>query len=478
MLCRRVRGCSVWATLAFAGVLLAGCVLPPDDPPRVQAIAVGSLGLGAVASPQAGEGWWRVYGDPQLDRLMAAALAGNPTLDQALARLRLARAGSAGSRAGLFPRVDLDAAETRQRFSAVDVYPPPYAGELGWRGSITGDLNWTLDLWGRQAALIAKAEADARASALGLAAARVALAGATVQAYLALARAWDAGDLALQTEQRRQHILEITGERVASGLDTDVERRRADGAVAEARVAREAVEADKARAVHQLAALAGLGAGGYGGIGRPALKPGAALMLPAALPTDLLARRPDVQAALAAITAATAGREAAEASFYPDIDLTGFAGFSSIGLANLLRASAGSVGAGPAIHLPLFDAGTLAARYRGATADLDAAVAGYNDAVLGAVLEVADQLSDLAALGKEQDHQARRLEDADAAFKLAEARYWGGLTGYVSVLDAETELLAARRQSIDLATAGEVARVKLLTAVGGSFDPAAKEPSP
>ncbi len=465
-------------TMAVAAVFLTACVLPPDDPPRARVLTASQLGLGTAPAPAAGQRWWQACRDPQLDRLMDQALAGNPTLDQAQARLRLAQAETAGADAGLFPHANLNAAANRQRFSAEDVYPPPFAGNVYWQGSVRGDLSWNLDLWGRQAALIAKAESGARAAALDLAAARLALTGAVAQTYLDLAHAWAIEALAVQTERQRQRILEITTQRVTSGLDTEVERRQADGAVAEARVVRDAAQADKARAVHQLAALAGAGANAYAQITRPAIKDDTVLPLPTSLPVDLMARRPDVLAARAFVDAATAGREAATAAFYPDVNLVAFAGVSAIGLVNLVQGSALTAGAGPAIHLPLFDAGTLAAQFHGATAELDAAVAGYDRTVLGAVREVADQLSDLTALAAERSHQQRQLDDAETAFKLAEARYRAGLTGYLSALNAETQLLAARRQHLDLVTAQVVARVKLLIAAGGSFDPAAKEPNP
>jgi NodT family efflux transporter outer membrane factor (OMF) lipoprotein len=466
------------AAFGAAALLLAGCVLPPDDPPQQAMLSAERQGLSATPVPVVVEAWWQAYGDAQLNRLMTQALSGNPSLALALARLRLAQSARAGADAGLLPHVTLDATETRQRFSANDVYPPPLAGNTYWQGGLKGDLSWNLDFWGRQAALVAQAEAQSQAAGLDVAAARLALIGGVAQAYLDLAHAYAVADLAVRTEAQRQHILELTTQRVASGLDTEVERRQADGAVAEARVVREAAENDKARAVHQLAALAGAGADAYPQIRRPSLKADSVLPLPAALPADLLARRPDLVAARARVDAALAGRRAADAAFYPDVDLVAFAGLSAIGLVPLFQGSSLTAGAGPALHLPLFDAGTLAAQFRGATAGLDAAVADYNRLVLQAVQDVADRLSEIAALKQERGHQRRQLEDAEAAFRLAEARYGAGLAGYLSVLNAETQLLSARRQDIDLATAEVFAKIRLLLAAGGSFTPAVREIKP
>ena len=104
----------------------------------------------------------------------------------------------------------------------------------------------------------------------------------------------------------------------------------------------------------------------------PAPNLDSALPLPAALPADLLARRPDILAAQARVEAAAKGREAAHADFYPNINLAALAGFQAIGLSNLLTGNSFTYGAGPAIHLPIFDAGKIRAHYAGATADLDA----------------------------------------------------------------------------------------------------------
>jgi NodT family efflux transporter outer membrane factor (OMF) lipoprotein len=473
----RNRATLTLATLSLAVLSLTACLTPPDDPPREHPAAAAGLGLSAQPAPAVADRWWRAYGDAQFDRLVEQALASNPTLAEAIARLRGAQAATASLRSDLLPHVGLDGQEVRQRFSANDVYPPPFAGNVYWQGSIKTDLSWNLDFWGRQADLIAAAGDRARAAGLDLASARLALIGALAQAYLDLSHAHAVSDLASQTEAQRQGILEITSQRVASGLDTQVERRQADGAVAEARVAREAAENDKARAIHQLVALTGAGAAAYGQIVRPTLKAEAVLPLPTALPADLLARRPDLVAARQRIEAALSGRSAAAAAFYPDINLMAFTGFSAIGLANLALGSSLIAGAGPAIHLPLFDAGALAAAYRGATADLDAAVAVYNQKVQQALQETADRLSEITALGHEREHEQRQLDDAEAAFGLAEARYRAGLAGYLSVLNAETQLLTARRQHIDIVTAQVMARIRLLLAVGGSFDPALTEPA-
>jgi outer membrane protein TolC len=120
--------------------------------------------------------------------------------------------------------------------------------------------------------------------------------------------------------------------------------------------------------------------------------------LPEALPADLLGRRADISAARWRIEAATRDVDAARAQFYPNINITAFVGLSSVGLDRVLRSGSEQYGAGPAIHLPIFDAGRLRANLRGKASDLDLAIESYNGTVVDAVHDVADQLGSLQSL--------------------------------------------------------------------------------
>src|SRR5580698_8947582 len=373
----------------------SGCITPPKVGVQ-QPIASDSLGL---SPPTATAGvpvrnWWTGFNDPQFDHLMQLTLAQNPSLAQAMARVREAQSLADVARSGLLPALDFNGHETRERLSGHDPIPKPYPGTTQWQGSVGVNLSWNIDFWGRQAALLNEARAQATAVALNVASARLALSGAVAQTYIDLYRNNALADVAEQSAAQRQRILEITRTRVGSGLDTNVELREASGAVPEAQVqwlqARAAAELD----THQLATLSGRGAVAYVQVRRPTLDPAAILPLPAALPADLLGHRPDVLAARSRIEAARAGRAAAKAAFYPDINLAALAGTSSIGVfSNLFQGAARTYGAGPAIHLPLFDAGRLRAQYRGSTAEIDDAVSAYNESVLQAVRQTSDQLT-------------------------------------------------------------------------------------
>ena len=451
---------------------LQACITAPKLDPPQQTIGSERLGLAAqVSTPIAVQNWWSAFNDPQLDRLMQQALADNPNLVQAMARVREAQSLADVAQSGLAPSLSFNAQETRQRFSGHDVIPPPYAGTKRWQGREGLNLSWDIDFWGRQDSLLKQARSRTTAAALDLASARLALSGAVARAYIDLYRNDQLADVAQRTEAQRERILEITRRRVQSGLDTNVELREASGAVPEAHVELLQAQAAAALDTHQLAALSGQGAVIYAQVRRPTLDPDAILPLPEALPADLLGRRPDVLAARDRIEAGRAGQAAAKAAFYPDINLAAFASTSAVGFDNLFHGSSGAYGAGPAIHLPLFDAGRLRAEYRGAAAEIDDAVSAYNQSVLQAVRETSDQLSLIEALNAQILLQERSLDDAEAAYHLAEERYQAGLSSYLTVLNTESAVLSARREHVALVSGGAIARVSLLLAVGGSFDP-------
>jgi outer membrane protein TolC len=203
-----------------------------------------------------------------------------------------------------------------------------------------------------------------------------------------------------------------------------------------------------------------------------------ALPLPENLPADLLSRRPDILAAHMRVRSAIYGRDAAHSDFYPNIDLIAALGFQAIGIGNLFSSDALTAGVGPAIHLPVFDAGRIRAEYARATADLDAAVADYNGTVVRAVRQAADALTEVSSLVDQRRQQTLALDSANRAFELAKERYRLGLSGQIPMLTAEATLLEARRQMAALVAEATNQRVALLLAAGGGYNPAAADSSP
>jgi NodT family efflux transporter outer membrane factor (OMF) lipoprotein len=457
----------------LSALLLTACVATPPTTPQVTEVKQDQLGLDGATAPQVGQDWWKAFGDPQVEKLAAQVLSGNPTLAGALARMRAAQAELAVNQAEDLPQVTLDGSEQRTLFSKNYIIPPPFGGSWRWFGSLTTNLSWNLDFWGKQAALIAQARNSAQAAALDADAAHLALSGAFAQAYINLLLNYQYGDIADATVREREEILKISQGRFEAGLENG-------SAVAQARSLLSIAKADQLRYaaaremdVHAIAALSGQGAGAYAGITRPTPNLDVALPLPERLPADLLARRPDILAARARVEAAVEGRKAAHADFYPDINLAAMVGFQAIGMSSLFTGDSFTLGVGPAIHLPIFDAGKLKAQYAKSTADLDDSVAGYNGAVLNAIKQTADAMTQVKSLAAQRGQQDDAVREAQRAFKIAEDRYRSGLSTQLPMLTAESTLLQARQGQAGVTAAAAQQRITLLLTVGGTYDAAA-----
>ncbi len=452
--------------LALAALLPLAACAAPETRPAVTPVAAPALGLTGPAVPVAAD-WWRAMGDPQLDRLVGEAFAGNPSLDVAIARVEQARAILSTRRADDGPDATFDAQGQVARLSGRYTIPPPFGGSTRFVGTAIGNLNWNLDLFGRQKAAIAGARASAQAAVLDLAAARLAIAGAVASTYLDLARAEAQAGIARQTIATRGDSLRLVNVRVRNRLASQLEVQAASTLLAQAQQAEVRAIAAQALARNALAALAGRGVDYPATIRPTTIRLDTALTLPAVIPADLLARRADIAAAQARIAAAEAGRQVARRAFYPNVNLAAMAGLQAIGIGNLLSLDAGTAGAGPAISLPLFDNGRRRADLAGATAALDLAIADYNDRVVGAVREAADAIARIGALSADRARQRQVVTGLAETNRLNAVRVASGLDSKLSLVDTDVRALDAAQADVDLAADAAQARVQLMLALGG-----------
>ena len=191
--------------------------------------------------------------------------------------------------------------------------------------------------------------------------------------------------------------------------------------------------------------------------------------MPEVGPADPVGRRADIVAARWRVEAASGDVRSARAQFYPNINLTAFLGLSSIGLDRLARAGSEQFGVGPAIRLPIFDSGRLRAGLRGRTSDLDAAVETYNGVLVDAIHDVADQIVSVRAVERQQRQQAEAQKSAEAAYDVATQRFRAGLGTYLTVLNAETNVITQRRLTTDLTARALDAQVLLVRSLGGGY---------
>jgi NodT family efflux transporter outer membrane factor (OMF) lipoprotein len=415
------------------------------------------------------DAWWHGYGDPQLDALIEEALRGSPSLQTAEARLRAAQGQAIAAHATRLPTVALDGSVVRQRFPVNGLYPPPYGGSYFTQGQVTLDFSYDIDFWGRNRALAQAANSGVEAAQADRAAARLALAVAVVRAYIQLDLSYALMDVANDSLKQQLSILDLTQQRVSAGLENTARVKQSEGEVALTRAGVEATQADIDLARNQIADLVAAGPDRGQQLGRPQLKAPAGLALPSVLPADLLGRRPDIAAARAEVESATHGVKAAEADFYPNVNLTAFAGFQSLGLAQLFDASDRVVGGGPALSLPLFNRGALEGALYGRQAQVDMSVAQYNQTLLDAVREVADVVANWRATDHETSQQETALDDAQRSYDLTSERYRAGLDNFLSVLSSQNQVLVAQALRAELQARRLSFSVELVRVLGGGY---------
>lgn len=464
------------AAVAGLGALVAGCSHQAIQP-KLAAVDAQALGLNASepkpVSVQLPE-WWRACGDAQLDALIAQALADSPTIQVALTRLQRAQAQEMLSSGADKPQLQLTGKTDRQRFTEHGLYPPPVAGSTLTTGTLQLEGTWELDLFGKQRAEIEASLGARRASEADVQAARLLLSSQVARQYVQVGRLQAQREVALRTLAQREEVLALIRQRVEAGLDTNVELRQGQGAVPDTRQQIAAIDEQISLARHALAVLAGRAPKSLDDL-NVSLERLSTPDVPRSLPLDLLARRADVMAARWRVESTRGMSDAARATFYPNIDLTSYAGYNAIGLSQVLQASSLQWGLLPAIHLPIFDGdrrlGNLSAR----VADQDAAVATYNQAVLQAMQESVDQLDSVRAVARQQGEQQAAQSHIESAHDLAMQRYRAGLGAYLTVLSAESAVLAQRRQAVDLKARALDTRFALIRAVGGGWPAASAQ---
>jgi len=457
---------------AAVGALALGACAPMGarlaPPPRLEAAQLAGVD-GASAPPALADRWWESFRDPQLDALVDEALAHSPTLAGARARLDSANALARAARAGRLPSTDVSAIVERERLSAKGLYPPPYGGATVNLGQVGLDFSYEIDLFGRVGAQVASSEAAVAAAGSDLAAARLGLAAAVARTYLKLARSDALAATLEDAAARRRDLLALTEQRRGAGLDTEFEVEQARAALASADTELAQAAEERTLLANELAALVGAGPGRGAALERPKFALPALPALPAALPAALVGRRPDVAAERARVEGARADVRAAQADFYPNVNLAAFAGFQSIELGSLVGSGTRAWSAGPALTLPLFFTSKLQGALGARDAAYAAAVARYNEAVLDAFHEVADAVASLRYLDTEQAASSRAVAALQHAYELARVRYRAGLTNYLTVLIAEENLLAQRRVEVDLDARRADLAVALFRALGGGF---------
>lgn len=469
-----------WVALAAMGLALSACSTHGDIQGRLSALESGKLGLQQAtlaevdAAPQA---WWTGYGDRQLASLIERALADNPSIQVAQTRWQRVQAQAVAVQGEHEAKLQASGEIDRQHFTAHGLYPYPVAGASLTSGTAQLAGSWELDLFGRQRAEIDSSIGQAKAASADLHAARLLLSTQVARTYVQLGRLQSQRAVAQRTLSQREEMLALVKQRVQAGLDTKVELKQADGALPETRVQLEALDEQIALTRHALAVLTGQAPNALDGL-TVTLDALPVQQAPDNVPADLLARRADVMAARWRVESSGFEVDAARALFYPNVNLTSYAGYNAIGLENLFKPASWQWGLMPAVHLPLFDGQQRRANLMGKVAEQDAAIATYNQAVLQAAQDVTDLLASGQSLTRQQREQQAARASIETAYDLAMQRYRAGMGTYLIVLNAESSVLNQRRLAIDLQARVLDSQFALYRALGGSLQTTAASPAP
>jgi multidrug efflux system outer membrane protein len=465
--------------------LLAACAVGPNyqrpevatpaafkeaAPPTAQANGTWKLAQpsDAVARGQ----WWTIFGDAKLDALEDEALAANPDLKAAAARVQESRALVASARSAWFPQVGAGFGPTRERASPASQFLPqnaPGPQTTLWRAQTT--VSYEADLFGRVSSNVAAVRADSEQSEALFRSVQLALQADVASNYFALRELDTEQDLYRRTIALREDGLKLVERRFNEGEVSELDVSQAKNLLASARAEAAGVARQRAASEHSLAILLGKPPADFS-LPETPLSP-VTVRVPPGLPSALLERRPDIAAAERAMQAANARVGLAKSAYFPQLDITGAFGFESASLGDLFMWSSRAFLLGPfagtALTVPLFDGGQRKAGVDKARAQYDESVAQYRSQVLVAFREVEDNLSDLRLLDDQIRAQNDAVEASKRASHLSGTQYREGEVSYLDVLDSERSVLDAQRQASQLTGAQAVATVDLIRALGGGW---------
>ena len=413
--------------------------------------------------------WWTLFRDPKLVELVQVALENNRDLLIAAARVEEYRALLGVSESRLWPEVNAAASAGRARNSRNSL-PGGLLGDPVDQYRVGAEVFFEVDLFGR----LRRSNEAARAQLLATEEARVALTislvASVAEAYMRLRDLDQRFEISGRTRNARAESLEIISARYDKGTVPllDVNQAEIELAVAEGSVS--AAERAMIQTENALSILLGQNPG--------PIERGVALSdqvlppsVPAGLPSELLQRRPDVRVAEAELAAQTARIGVAEAARWPSLSLTGALGLESSELSGLSNSGSEYWGVGAGLFAPLFNAGRNARQVEAEEARTEQLMQAYLQTVQSAFKEVEDSLVAVRTYRTEYDARERQVTAARSAAMLSRARYDGGVTSYLEVLDTERSLFGSELAQSEALASYTIAIIRLYKALGGGWSP-------
>ncbi|HEY6451817.1 MAG TPA: efflux transporter outer membrane subunit [Steroidobacteraceae bacterium] len=434
------------------------------------ASTAGAAQAGTGAQPPAARdvGWRDFFADPNLQRLIAAALSNNRDLRVAVLDIERARAQYRVARASELPAINASGSLTREKLPPAETFTPEsFTGSVYQAG--VGISAYELDLFGRVRSLSHAALQQYLAQEEARRSAQLSLIAEVANAYLTLASDRDLQRLAQQTLQSQEASYALAQKTHQAGTTSGLDLAQAQTTVEQSRSDAARYEGNVAQDIDALTLLVGAPVD-------PSWLPQAfdvhtmgLTALPAGVPSDTLLRRPDVLEAEHTLRAANGNIGAARAAFFPEITLTGEIGSASLQLSGLFKGGSGAWSFMPQVTLPIFHGGELRGNLAVAHADQQIALAQYEKAIESGFREVADALALTATLNRERTAQEALVGATNRAYDLSQQRYKAGRDSYLTVLDSQRSNYAAEQGLIATRLAEQSNRVALYQALGGGW---------
>ena len=446
--------------------LIAGCTLGPAyRRPDVEVPAAWHEappgGAAAAAPPRAD--WWHGFGSPELDRYIAEARNANIDLAAALARVREADAVARVAGAALLPTVDASAGSFSERVqSTSSSYANFHQVTVGVGAS------YMIDFWGKSRAAREAAVATATASRRDRVTVELTVMTGVATTFFQTVELQERVAVAEQNLRTADSILGGLRRQLAAGIATALDVAQQETTVATLAASVPPLQQQLRQSVDALALL----------VGRNPEKLEATsttladLTLPAidaGLPSDLMARRPDIAEAESMLVAANANIRVARAAFFPQIELTASGGFASTALSSLLDPGSRVFDVGANLAQPIFHGGALAGQLDYARARYDELLAAYRKAILSAFGNVEDALVAVQRTGEQVERQQDAVAKARRAHEFAQTQLRSGTVNILTVLSTETALFTAQDVLVQARFAHLQALVSLYGALGGGW---------
>lgn len=458
-------------------LVLSGCMVGPDyHRPETAVPSRYSTPLATPTNAPAASlsEWWRLFHDPELDRLIVQAAVENHDVRLAQARIREARAQAGVARSFLLPSVDANGTYARQRLSE---HAPAGLLARGAGQSLEQnyfnagfDMNWELDVFGGNRRALQAAQADLAATEEASRGVLITVLGEVGLNYLDLRGLQKQLAVAHDNLHLQEQTLALTRDQFRSGMASELDTARAEAQAANTRSQIPLLEQDIERTIHRLSILIGKEPAELESqlISAAAIPP-AAPGIPVGLPSDLLRRRPDIRQAEEALAAATARVGVATADLFPRFYLTGTAGLESLNASDFFNAGSRFWSIGPSLRWPVFSAGRIRQNIKVQDARQEQALIQYEQTVLTSLEEVENAL---VACGKEEEHHQALVESEAAnrrAVALADERYRSGLVDFLNVLEAQRSLLLVQDELARSDRTLDQNLVRLYKALGGGW---------